>query len=202
MNFLKTGSWLRRGMRRSGVLAAAALAIAGCSGSSLKSASASAINQEASAGYRLAAGDKLRISVFDEPTLTGEYEVGLDGNLAMPLIEPIATAGLTSKELAGRITQHLASGGYVLTPIVSVEITEHRPFYIMGEVNTPGKYGYNADLTLAQAIAMAGGYTARANKRTVILQRQNWPEARQVKVDGAALKVSPGDTIIIKEAFF
>lgn len=154
------------------------------------------------AGYRVATGDKLRITVFDEPTLTGDYEVGDDGAVAFPLIEPVGANGLTTAELAKAISNELAQGGYVLVPKVSIEVTEHRPFYILGEVANPGEYPYSGDLTLNQAVAKAGGFTARANKRVIKLQRQSSALATRIKLDGTPLRIAPGDTIIIQESFF
>ncbi|CCA91959.1 MULTISPECIES: polysaccharide biosynthesis/export family protein [unclassified Novosphingobium] len=162
--------------------------------------------QEANAGlvsgYQVSTGDKLRITVFDEPTLTGDYEVGDDGAVAFPLIDPVDVNGLTTSELAKAISTRLQKGGYVLVPKVAVEVTEHRPFYILGEVTKPGEYPYSGELTLNQAVAKAGGFTARANKRVIKLQRQSAQVATRIKLDGTPLKIAPGDTIIIQESFF
>lgn len=153
-------------------------------------------------GYQVAAGDKLRITVFDEPTLTGDYEIGDDGAVAFPLIQPVKASGLTTAELANAISNELSRGGYVLVPRVAIEVTEHRPFYILGEVAKPGEYPYSGELTLNQAVAKAGGFTARANKRVIKLQRQSSAAATRIRLDGTPLKIAPGDTIIVQEAFF
>lgn len=153
-------------------------------------------------GYQVAAGDKLRITVFDEPTLTGDYEIGDDGAVAFPLIEPVKASGLTTSELANAISNELSKGGYVLVPRVAIEVTEHRPFYILGEVAKPGEYPYSGELTLNQAVAKAGGFTARANKRVIKLQRQSSSASTRIRLDGTPLKIAPGDTIIVQEAFF
>jgi polysaccharide biosynthesis/export protein len=154
------------------------------------------------AGYQVATGDKLRITVFDEPSLTGDYEVGDDGAVAFPLIDPVKASGLTPIELAKAIAGELERGGYVLVPRVSIEITEHRPFYILGEVAKPGEYPYSGELTLRQAVAKAGGFTARANKRVIKLQRKSAGAAIRIKLGETPLRIAPGDTIIIQEAFF
>ena len=153
-------------------------------------------------GYQVAAGDKLRITVFDEPTLTGDYEIGDDGAVAFPLIEPVKANGKTTSELANAISNELSKGGYVLVPRVAIEVTEHRPFYILGEVAKPGEYPYSGELTLNQAVAKAGGFTARANKRVIKLQRQSSSASTRIRLDGTPLKIAPGDTIIVQEAFF
>ncbi|MBS0475310.1 MAG: polysaccharide export protein [Proteobacteria bacterium] len=163
---------------------------------------ASQLNAGFATAYRVAAGDKLRISVFDEPTLTGEYQIGGGGELAMPLIEAIPAGGLTPTEVAARVAEKLKAGGYVLVPRVSAEVVTNRPFYILGEVKLPGEYPYSGDMTFEQAVARAGGFSPRANKSTILLRRQNWTSAQRVKLDGPALKIAPGDTITVRESFF
>ncbi|MDE2570873.1 MAG: polysaccharide export protein [Sphingomonadales bacterium] len=159
-------------------------------------------NSELAEGYRLASGDKLKITVFDEPTLSGEFAIGVNGDITMPLVDPIRGAGQTSKALAKIIADRLAAGQYVLNPRVSVEVLEHRPFYILGEVNKPGEYPYSGDLTFEQAVALAGGFTPRANKKVILMRREGWASAKRIKLDGPALKVAPGDTITVRESFF
>lgn len=181
---------------------AAAMLVSACAGERIAATTASASNGEVHGGYILATGDSLRVNVFDEASLTGDYEIGLDGNLSLPLIEMIPATGRTADAVAAIIADRLQRGGYVLTPKVSVEVTKHRPFYILGEVKTPGKYPYDGSMTLSQAVAMAGGYTPRANKRSIILQRQDWPESRRIRLDGSTLRITPGDTITIQESFF
>lgn len=167
----------------------------------LPTTSTAALNAGLHDGYQIGAGDKLRITVFDEPTLTNDYVVNESGAVAFPLIDDVVANRLTTAQLASTIAERLKNGGYVLTPKVAVEITEHRPFYILGEVTKPGEYPYRGEMTLSQAVATAGGYTARANTRTIKLQRQSASQPVRVKLDGP-LKIAPGDTIIIQEAFF
>jgi len=165
-------------------------------------ASAEQINSELKSGYQVAAGDKLRVTVFDEPTLTGEYVIGVGGELSLPLIDAIPARGQNPTGLAQLITEELKAGGYVLAPRVAVEIIEHRPFYILGEVKQPGEYPYSGDLTFEQAVARAGGFTPRANRRVIEMRRQDWSASQRVKLNGQALKIAPGDTITVRESFF
>jgi polysaccharide export outer membrane protein len=159
------------------------------------------LNKDVREGYQIGAGDHVRITVFDEPNLTNEYIVNESGAVALPLIDEVPANQLTTSQLASKIAEKLKVGGYVLTPKVAVEILKHRPFYILGEVAKPGEYPYTGDLTLAQAVATAGGYTARADTRTIKLQRHSGELPVQVKLD-APLRIAPGDTIIIRQAFF
>lgn len=163
---------------------------------------ASQLNHDFAVGYRVAAGDKLKVTVFDEAALTGEYQIGGAGELAMPLIDPIAAQGLTPKEVAAAIAAKLQAGGYVLVPRVTAEVVINRPFYILGEVKLPGEYPYSGDMTFEQSVARAGGFTPRANRSTILLRRQNWASAQRVKLDGPSLKIAPGDTITVRESFF
>jgi polysaccharide export outer membrane protein len=179
-----------------------ALLLASCATSDLPLVSAADANAGLTQGYRIAGGDKVKVSVFDEPTLTGEFGVGLDGGLSLPLIAPIQAGGLVPDQLATKIAAALAEGGFVLSPRVTVEVSQHRPFYILGEVAAPGEYPYIGDLTVEQAIAKARGYTPRANKSEVILRRHGWNEGKRVRLGTTPLLIAPGDTITILEAFF
>lgn len=194
-----------RSTRFSAGLLAIGLAMAGLSGcatSNVPTASLQTINDDLRGGYRLSSGDKLKVTVFDEKSLSGEYVIGDGGALALPLIEKVDAGGKTPEQVAAAISGRLKEGGYVLNPRVSVEIMEHRPFFILGEVAKPGEYVYNSELTLDQAVAKAGGYTARADRGTIRLKRQEWPAARRVRLEGQALKIAPGDTITVQESFF
>ena len=179
-----------------------ALSLASCGGSDAPVASVASLNSDIVEGYRIGSGDRLKVVVFDEASLSGEFEIGESGELALPLIGSVPASGKSTGQLAGLITQELSAGGYVLDPRVSIEVMEYRPFYILGEVSQPGEYPYNGDLTLQQAVAKAGGYTARANKNTVELQRHDWAGAKKVKVSESTLKIAPGDTVTILESFF
>lgn len=174
----------------------------GCATEKLPVASLQSVNGEVGTGYRIASGDKVKVTVFDEKSLTGEYGIGDEGTLAMPLIAAIDAGGKTPGQLADLIGKELKSGGYVLSPRVSVEVLEHRPFFILGEVAKPGEYAYASGLTLDQAVAKAGGYTPRADRVTVQIKRQDWPSARKVRLDGNSLMIAPGDTITVRESFF
>jgi polysaccharide export outer membrane protein len=204
-NSTTSGKLTERAACRKAALVAticASLVLVSCASSDLALVSVSEANAGLTQGYRIAGGDKLKVTVFDEPTLSGEFGVGLDGSLTLPLIAAVKASGRTTDELVTRISTALAQGGYVLSPHVSVEVTQHRPFYILGEVNAPGEYPYIGDLTVDQAIAKAHGYSARAKKSEVVLRRQGWEEGKRVRLDTAPLLIAPGDTITVEEAFF
>lgn len=152
------------------------------------------------AGYKLGAGDRLRIIVFGEPALTGEFVVNGEGYASLPLIGEVQAAGRTVPQLQDSITARL-SDGFVREPRVSAEVLNYRPFYILGEVTKPGTYPYSAGLTVMNAVATANGFTYRANTNKVWVRRQGEKEEVAVKLDPTAT-VAPGDTIRVGERFF
>ncbi|MEM7293765.1 MAG: polysaccharide biosynthesis/export family protein, partial [Pseudomonadota bacterium] len=87
--------------------------------------------------YRLDSGDQVKVTVFGHPDLSGEFEIDGSGRVSLPLIRIVQAKGLTATELEQEITNKLKPD-YLKNPKVSVEVQEHRPFYIIGEVKTPG----------------------------------------------------------------
>ncbi|OAN66497.1 polysaccharide biosynthesis protein [Sphingomonas sp. TDK1] len=151
------------------------------------------------AGYLLAAGDRVRIIVFNETSLTGEYSVTPQGTIAFPLIGTIQADGKTTEDVSQFVREKLKQG-YVLDPRVSVEVISYRPYYILGEVNKPGEYSFSNGLTVQQAVAAAGGFSYRANRGKVFLRRRAGEE-RTVDLNGPAVQVLPGDTIRVGERY-
>jgi protein involved in polysaccharide export with SLBB domain len=161
---------------------------------------ASSAMTSSDADYRLGSGDRVRVSVFGEPDLSGDYQVDGSGNLAFPLIGQIDAGGLTASGLQSRLSSAL-SPDYVKNPSVSVEILSYRPFYIVGEVRTPGSYPYVAGMSVINGVALAGGFTYRAKKDDFYLTRTDG--AQKVRLDAnAETPVQPGDVITVRERFF
>lgn len=150
--------------------------------------------------YRLGPGDRIRVIVFQEPDLSGEFEVDSTGKVSLPLVEAIPAQGKTIDEFQNDVVRRL-SDGYLVSPRVSTEILNYRPFYITGEVNRPGEYAYVAGMNILKAIAMAGGYTYRANENRVHMTRVNTQEELIVEPTPDVI-VMPGDFIRIPERFF
>lgn len=151
--------------------------------------------------YLLSAGDKLRITVFNEASLTGEYAVTAAGNISFPLIGNVGVRRKSIENLQEELTKRLGSG-YLNDPKVSIEVLNYRPFYILGEVNKPGEYPYVAGLTLEQAVAAAGGYTYRANRKKLFVRSASAAEDTKVDVRKGINRVHPGDTIRVGERYF
>jgi len=148
--------------------------------------------------YRLGSGDRLRVTVFGENDLSGEFQVDGAGSVAMPLIGEVRARGLTVRELEKAVTVALQDG-YLKRPQVSIEVLNYRPFYILGEVQRPGSYPYVDGMTVLNAVALAGGYTYRARTTRLGIRRANDAEEREVGDDAVVL---PGDVIRIPERFF
>lgn len=127
-------------------------------------------------GYTLDSGDKLRIVVFGQEGITNSYTVGVDGNVNLPLIGSVPARGFSTQQLSGMISERLKQG-YVREPHVSVEVEAYRPFFILGEVTTPGQYPYVANMTAETAIAIAGGFS-RAPTSAPSKSRATRPDSR------------------------
>jgi polysaccharide export outer membrane protein len=150
--------------------------------------------------YRLGAGDKMRITVYGEQDLSGEFLVSANGRVQFPLIGEVQAADLTAQEFAKTLTAELGAK-YLRNPRVSIEIENYRPFYIIGEVNKPGEYTYESGLSLHGAVALAGGYTYRANESDVYIRRMGKDAETSMRVTGQ-IKIYPGDVVRIPERFF
>ena len=160
---------------------------------------ASAAAQDLST-YRLAAGDKVRVTVFGHEDLSGDFEVDGSGRCSLPLIKQVLAAGFTTAEFAAEIYERM-SPDYLKDPRISVEVIGYRPVYVLGEVRRPGSYPYSAGMTVVNAVALAGGYTYRAARKKILVTRPDDPEqpSRRIK---EREPLEPGDVIEIPERFF
>jgi polysaccharide biosynthesis/export protein len=150
--------------------------------------------------YVLGPNDRVRLKVYGEPDIAGEYEIDSTGQVSVPLAGHIKAAGLTTKQLERAIASAL-SKGIVRDPRVNVEIALYRPYYILGEVKKSGEYPYRLGLTVMDAVASAGGFTYRANENKVYLRRSG-AGAEEIYALDAPILVFPGDNIRIPERYF
>ena len=150
--------------------------------------------------YTLGTGDKLRINVFGQPELSGQFVVDGTGSISLPLIGQIAASGSSTQDLETTIATEL-SNGFLLEPRVSVEVTNYRPFYILGEVGRPGEYPFNSGLTVLNAVAAAGGFTYRANKKVIYIKSVGADKEMAYELNTNTV-VKPGDTLRIGERIF
>jgi len=155
---------------------------------------------EQTAVYRLAPGDELKINVFDNPDISGEYQVDAAGNITFPLLGLVRAGGLTVEELTRDLVERL-DRDYLVNPKVSVEVLNFRPIFVIGQVTAPGSYPYSAGMTVRQAVALAGGYTRRASTSSMVIIRQDGSGGTAELEATEDTSVLPGDTIEIERRF-
>ncbi|MGO4869325.1 MAG: polysaccharide biosynthesis/export family protein [Roseiarcus sp.] len=177
-----------------------AVALATLNGCSAPRYSAEALRTPIDAPYRLASGDRLRVIVFGQDSLSNSFSVDGAGNISMPLIGLVHSQGLTTAEL-GRVIEARLRQGYLRDPSVSVEVEAYRPFFVLGEVTVSGQYPFVNGMTVQNAVAVAGGFTPRGAEDSVDLTRvvDGRPITASVPL---TFPVRPGDTIQVRERFF
>ncbi|HYD69839.1 polysaccharide biosynthesis/export family protein [Azospirillum sp.] len=122
-------------------------------------------------GYLLEPGNRVRLTVFGENSLSGDFTLDPAGNVALPLVGNVPASGVTAKTLAKRIEDLLKKDAYLQDPKAAVEVQTFRPFYVLGEVRQPGEFPYTSGMTVLSAVARAGGYDYRAREGEVVLVR-------------------------------
>jgi protein involved in polysaccharide export with SLBB domain len=183
---------------------AIALQVSGCGGGA-NLGPASAEEQQsyvaaATAKPRLQSGDKIRVTVYGEDKLSGDFEIDPSGLVSLPLAGTVKAAGLTQIELETELSRKFRTE-YLRNPKVTVTIASFRPFYILGEVAKPGEYPYRSGLNIISATALAGGATYRASKSTVLIQRMGESGMKEYPMS-SNVPVLPGDLVRIPERYF
>ncbi|NJM33940.1 MAG: polysaccharide export protein [Rhodomicrobium sp.] len=190
-------------MRRLEVLLIALMAmlsLAGCASAPDSGEGTTAALPLASA-YALSPGDKLKVKIFEEPDLSGEFQIDEGGNIAFPLIGDIQAAGLTVDDFRVHLAERLKNG-YIRNPRLTVDVLNYRPINIIGEVKNAGQYTYRPGISARDIPAIAGGYTYRADEGTIYVSRGYNKKPITVNLDEAYFQILPGDTIKIPERFF
>lgn len=150
--------------------------------------------------YRLGIGDKVRLTVFGEPEMSGTHEINSLGRISLPLAGDIQAAGMDATGLKEAVSRKYADG-YLKNPKITLEVIGFRPVYVHGEVRSGGEFPFKTGLRFRDAIALAGGYSYRANQSYVVLSRVG--AAPEVRVPIASeMIVMPGDNIRVPERFF
>jgi polysaccharide export outer membrane protein len=149
--------------------------------------------------YALGTNDQLHVQVYNEPTITGDYTIDGAGFLSIPVAGRVKAAGLTTEQLERKLTAKL-NGGILKDARVTIQVGNYAPFYIRGEVKKPGEFPYKPGLTLGDAVALAGGYTYRADERKAYVRPAGVGTElnRPLDVDPP---IAPGDNIRIPERF-
>lgn len=154
----------------------------------------------ATAPYVLDAGDVLHVQVYGEATIAGDYTVETDGMVDLPLIGRVAAAGKTAADVAADATTRYGAG-YLKTPSVTAEVRQYRPFFILGEVALAGQYPYVPGMSAQAAIAVAKGFSPRANQKFVFIRRAGSDHEDAFALT-PALRIYPGDTLRVTERYF
>lgn len=150
--------------------------------------------------YNISSGDVLHLEVYGEPELSLDLVVEADGSIEYPFVGKVEVKGKSISVVKDEIVAQLKDG-YFINPQLAVTIKEYKPFFIQGEVKSPGSYSYEVGLTVGKAIALAGGLTERASKKKIYLTRALERSLGEVKVS-MDQEMSSGDVLLIKESFF
>jgi protein involved in polysaccharide export with SLBB domain len=148
--------------------------------------------------YLLGIGDRLRVIVYGEADLSGEFEIDANGAISLPLVGSMQASGQTIDGLEQYITKRYNE--YLRNPRVNLQVIQYRPFFIFGEVRQPGSYPFIPGMTVKNAIALAGGYTVRGGPSTISLEHASEKgKERDVTEDTS---VYPGDAIRVSGRLF
>jgi len=183
-----------------GAALAAAVLVSGCAGGSISEAEQQSLAAAAIASPKLQPGDKIRVTVYGEDKLGGDYQIDQSGQISLPLAGTVAAVGLTQAELEQALAKKFRSE-YLKSPKVTVTIATLQPFYMMGEVQKPGEYPYRSGLNVLTAVAIAGGPTYHASRTTVEIQRRGETSMREYPIS-VSVPVLPGDVIRVPERYF
>lgn len=150
--------------------------------------------------YRLGAGDKLGITVFNEKELSMDVRLSDAGSFLYPFLGEVIAKNKTIGDVQALLTSQLKDG-YLVDPKVYVSILEYRPFFVNGEVGRPGGFPYQPGLTIRKAISLAGGLTARASPTKIYVIHENDPTGvpRLTTLNAVLL---PGDIVTVDQSFF
>jgi polysaccharide export outer membrane protein len=165
------------------------------------SAEPEAVAPPTSVATLLQPGDVLKVTIYGEEALSGSYTISPAGELAMPLIGAIRAAGRTRTELEREITRRYTSGKFLQEPKVTVDVASYLPIYVLGEALRPGAYPYTSGLNVLTAITVAGGFTYRASRTSVLVQHAGETVWQEYPLS-ASVTIAPGDLIRIPERYF
>ena len=181
-------------------LFAVGLLVSGCASSSITETEKQSLALAATSSPKLQPGDKIRVGVFGEPQLSGDFQLDQSGQISLPLAGTVEAQGLTQAELEQALAKKFRSQ-YLKNPKVTVTISTLESYYMMGEVSKPGEFPYRSGLNVLTALAIAGGPTYRASRNTVQIQRRGETSMRDYPVS-VSVPILPGDVIKVPERYF
>ena len=187
---------------RIGIALCLAIACGGCEGGGVTGVATDVapVMDSTSGVPRLQAGEKIKVTVFGEPNLSGDFLIDPGGFVSLPLAGTVKAGGRTKLELEQELAKKFR-GEFLRNPKVTVDVAEFRPYYLLGEVNKPGEYPYKSGLNLMSAIAVAGGQTYRASNSTVLVQRAGETAMKEYSIN-TNLPIYPGDLIRVPQRYF
>ena len=151
--------------------------------------------------YRLQPGDELLVTIQDVAQADRSYIIDSSGTISLPLLQEVKVAGLSVREVENRIAEGFRARELLKNPIISVQPGALRPFYVIGEVNSPDEINYRQGMTVLSAISAAGGYTYRAQEGQVeVVRTVNGQEVRSKASEDTLIQ--PGDRIRVYERWF
>ena len=147
-----------------------------------------AFNAVAQETYYLNAGDRVFVEVWNEPDMQREVIILPDGYLSFPLAGQVKAAGLTPQQLQSSIAERL--GQYISTPVVTVSVIEMtgNSIFVIGQVNAPGSYIMNRQMTALQALSLSGGFTSFANTKSIRIIRKDANGEQVLRVNYSSLR--------------
>ena len=152
--------------------------------------------------YRLGADDQVRVTVFDDPRLSGTFRVSDLGEISVPLVGRMQARGLTPEELEARLVREFRRRDLITTPAVAVEVQTYRPIFVLGMVERSGQFPFQPGMTVQSAVALAGGFNFRAVQDSVVVTRAvDGQAAREHRADRSAA-LQPGDVVTVLERWF
>lgn len=178
------------------VLGALFLSVPNSSSAETGPSAGPAVDQDS---YVLGPGDRLRIIIYGEPDLSGEFEIDANGQISLPLIEVIPAAKQTLRGLKDVITERESK--YLKDPRVSLQVILYRPFTVLGEVKAPGNYPFIPGMTVKSAIGLAGGYTVRGGPGAITVEHAS-DHAKGEQRGNEDTPVYPDDTIRVSNRLF
>ena len=152
-----------------------------------------------SKGYTIGAGDVLEISVYEEDDLSKVVRVSEDGYISFPLIGRVKILGLVVNEAEKQI-EFLLEKDYLVDAQVTVFVKEYGDIFVFGEVNKPGSYKLEGEMSVLEAITVAGGFTefANPNSTKVIRVEDGEEKTIKVRVDDITKKGDKSKDILLK----
>jgi polysaccharide export outer membrane protein len=185
-----------RPVTRRGIALGAALLLAACS---TPGAGLMPLPERTATAYQLGAGDELRITVFNDPRLTGEFRITDAGTVALPLVGAIPAAGRTTAELGRGVEQALRARNLFNDPSVAVEVTQYRPVFVLGMVERGGQTPFQPGMTVLSAVAVVGGFNYRAVTDRVSVTRIGSDGVAREYLGERQSLLQPGDVVTVFE---